>query len=146
MNGDWTSPRVPILISLKTTKVTYCFLLPYRNFRRRSSIGILSFSMVVSARLGIYQETLVKEFGKHPQESLYYSDTLREPPGTSSALHSRATSSTIPRCLDGSNASNLATRPSKIKAQYFSSHNLAWIQLFMCLHLIEAKRSKENFE
>ncbi|XP_060536918.1 UDP-xylose and UDP-N-acetylglucosamine transporter-like [Cylas formicarius] len=33
---------------------------------------LLTFALLLSARMGIYQETLYKEHGKHPQEALYY--------------------------------------------------------------------------
>ncbi|CAG0894625.1 unnamed protein product [Darwinula stevensoni] len=42
-------------------------------------IGILSLALFMSARLGIYQETLAEKFGKHAQESVYYSHMLPLP-------------------------------------------------------------------
>lgn len=37
---------------------------------------LLSAGLVFSSLLGLYQETLVSKYGKHPQESLYYSHLL----------------------------------------------------------------------
>ncbi|GIX77681.1 UDP-xylose and UDP-N-acetylglucosamine transporter [Caerostris darwini] len=42
-------------------------------------ISLLSFSLLMSAGLGIYQETLYKQFGKHPLEMLFYSHALSLP-------------------------------------------------------------------
>merc|ERR1719186_213990 len=36
-------------------------------------IGILTFALFMSARMGIYQEVLYGEYGKHPKEALFYS-------------------------------------------------------------------------
>ncbi|CAG0901453.1 unnamed protein product [Darwinula stevensoni] len=44
-----------------------------------TGIGVLTFSLLMSARLGIYQETLAEKFGKHPQESMFYSHMLPLP-------------------------------------------------------------------
>ncbi|KAL1416174.1 hypothetical protein MTO96_006439 [Rhipicephalus appendiculatus] len=35
-------------------------------------IGLLLFALLLSARMGIYQETLYARHGKHPRESLFY--------------------------------------------------------------------------
>ncbi|ENN76836.1 UDP-xylose and UDP-N-acetylglucosamine transporter [Dendroctonus ponderosae] len=35
-------------------------------------ILLLTSSLLLSARMGIYQETLYKKYGKHPEEALYY--------------------------------------------------------------------------
>ncbi|XP_035223156.1 UDP-xylose and UDP-N-acetylglucosamine transporter-like [Stegodyphus dumicola] len=47
----------------------------------QSVIGILllSFSLIVSAGLGIYQEYIFKKYGKHPREALFYSHALPLP-------------------------------------------------------------------
>lgn len=39
-------------------------------------IIILTFALFVSARMGIFQESLYSEFGKHPWEALYYTHLL----------------------------------------------------------------------
>lgn len=39
-------------------------------------ILLLTGALLLSARMGIYQETLYKVHGKHPEESLYYSVSL----------------------------------------------------------------------
>lgn len=39
-------------------------------------IGILTFALFVSARMGIFQESLYSKFGKHPWEALYYTHLL----------------------------------------------------------------------
>uniref|UniRef100_A0A8C5N6J2 Solute carrier family 35 member B4 n=1 Tax=Gouania willdenowi TaxID=441366 RepID=A0A8C5N6J2_GOUWI len=35
-------------------------------------IAMLTFALLVSARMGIFQEVLYKEYGKHPKEALFY--------------------------------------------------------------------------
>ncbi|GFQ69782.1 UDP-xylose and UDP-N-acetylglucosamine transporter [Trichonephila clavata] len=42
-------------------------------------ISLLSFSLLMSAGLGIYQEIIYKQYGKHPQEMLFYSHALALP-------------------------------------------------------------------
>ncbi|GFT14542.1 UDP-xylose and UDP-N-acetylglucosamine transporter [Nephila pilipes] len=42
-------------------------------------ISLLSFSLLLSAGLGIYQETIYKRYGKHPLEMLFYSHALALP-------------------------------------------------------------------
>lgn len=42
-------------------------------------ISLLSFSLIMSALLGIYQEAIYKKYGKHPQEMLFYSHALALP-------------------------------------------------------------------
>lgn len=42
-------------------------------------IGMLVFAMLMSARLGIFQETLYKTYGKHPREAMFYSHALPLP-------------------------------------------------------------------
>jgi hypothetical protein len=39
----------------------------------RIGIGMLIFALLVSALMGIYQETLYGRYGKYPQEALFYS-------------------------------------------------------------------------
>lgn len=39
-------------------------------------IAVLTFALFVSARMGIFQESLYSEFGKHPWEALYYAHLL----------------------------------------------------------------------
>ena len=36
-------------------------------------IAMLLFAMFMSARLGIFQETLYSTYGKHPREAMFYS-------------------------------------------------------------------------
>ncbi|KAG8194105.1 hypothetical protein JTE90_003046 [Oedothorax gibbosus] len=47
----------------------------------KSLIGILlmSFSLLLSAYMGIYQENIFQKFGKHPREALFYSHALPLP-------------------------------------------------------------------
>ncbi|XP_054712120.1 nucleotide sugar transporter SLC35B4-like [Uloborus diversus] len=49
--------------------------------KNQSFIGIalMSFALILSAGLGIYQETLFKKYGKHPKEALFYSHALPLP-------------------------------------------------------------------
>lgn len=42
-------------------------------------IGLLTFALLLSARMGIYQETLYARYGKHPRESLFYAHALPLP-------------------------------------------------------------------
>ncbi|XP_036283279.1 UDP-xylose and UDP-N-acetylglucosamine transporter isoform X2 [Pipistrellus kuhlii] len=42
-------------------------------------IGALSFALLMSARMGIFQETLYKQFGKHSKEALFYNHALPLP-------------------------------------------------------------------
>ncbi|KAK7814060.1 hypothetical protein U0070_020919 [Myodes glareolus] len=44
-----------------------------------SSIGALTFALLMSARMGIFQETLYKQFGKHSKEALFYNHALPLP-------------------------------------------------------------------
>ncbi|GAB5568798.1 UDP-xylose and UDP-N-acetylglucosamine transporter isoform X1 [Prionailurus iriomotensis] len=39
-------------------------------------IGALTFALLMSARMGIFQETLYKQFGKHSKEALFYNETI----------------------------------------------------------------------
>ncbi|XP_033102484.1 UDP-xylose and UDP-N-acetylglucosamine transporter-like [Anneissia japonica] len=39
-------------------------------------IGMLTFALFMSARMGIYQEVLYKKHGKHPREALFYSHAI----------------------------------------------------------------------
>ncbi|CAN7941711.1 unnamed protein product [Ixodes pacificus] len=43
------------------------------------SIALLTFSLLLSARMGIYQESLASRYGKHPRESLFYAHALPLP-------------------------------------------------------------------
>lgn len=40
-------------------------------------IVILTTALLLSARMGIFQETLYKEHGKHPDEALYYTVSIK---------------------------------------------------------------------
>ncbi|KAM5172477.1 nucleotide sugar transporter SLC35B4-like isoform 1-T1 [Mantella aurantiaca] len=42
-------------------------------------IAALTFALLVSARMGIFQETLYKEYGKHSKEALFYNHALPLP-------------------------------------------------------------------
>ncbi|XP_032499111.1 UDP-xylose and UDP-N-acetylglucosamine transporter isoform X1 [Phocoena sinus] len=42
-------------------------------------IGALTFALLMSARMGIFQETLYKQFGKHAKEALFYNHALPLP-------------------------------------------------------------------
>jgi len=35
-------------------------------------IALLTFALFMSARMGIYQETVYSKYGKHPSEALFY--------------------------------------------------------------------------
>ncbi|XP_068459540.1 UDP-xylose and UDP-N-acetylglucosamine transporter [Clinocottus analis] len=42
-------------------------------------IGMLTFALLMSARMGIFQETLYKQYGKHSKEALFYNHFLPLP-------------------------------------------------------------------
>ncbi|XP_019365178.1 PREDICTED: UDP-xylose and UDP-N-acetylglucosamine transporter [Gavialis gangeticus] len=42
-------------------------------------VAALTFALLMSARMGIFQETLYKEFGKHSKEALFYNHALPLP-------------------------------------------------------------------
>ncbi|OPJ76405.1 UDP-xylose and UDP-N-acetylglucosamine transporter [Patagioenas fasciata monilis] len=42
-------------------------------------IAALTFALLMSARMGIFQETLYKQFGKHSKEALFYNHALPLP-------------------------------------------------------------------
>ena len=42
-------------------------------------VALLTFALVLSARMGIYQEVIYGKFGKHPKEALFYSHALPLP-------------------------------------------------------------------
>ncbi|XP_023811449.1 UDP-xylose and UDP-N-acetylglucosamine transporter isoform X1 [Oryzias latipes] len=42
-------------------------------------IAMLTFALLMSARMGIFQETLYKQYGKHPKEALFYNHCLPLP-------------------------------------------------------------------
>uniref|UniRef100_G1NUF2 Solute carrier family 35 member B4 n=1 Tax=Myotis lucifugus TaxID=59463 RepID=G1NUF2_MYOLU len=44
-----------------------------------AGIGALTFALLMSARMGIFQETLYKQFGKHSKEALFYNHALPLP-------------------------------------------------------------------
>lgn len=41
-----------------------------------SGIAMLTFALLMSARMGIFQEMLYKQYGKHPKEALFYNVRL----------------------------------------------------------------------
>merc|ERR1719251_74323 len=42
-------------------------------------ILLLTFALMLSARMGIYQEVIYGKYGKHPKEALFYSHALPLP-------------------------------------------------------------------
>ncbi len=44
-----------------------------------SFIGLLTFALFMSARMGIYQEVIYGKYGKHPKEALFYTHALPLP-------------------------------------------------------------------
>ncbi|EEC01837.1 UDP-galactose transporter, putative, partial [Ixodes scapularis] len=44
-------------------------------YNKCKGIALLTFSLLLSARMGIYQESLASRYGKHPRESLFYAPT-----------------------------------------------------------------------
>lgn len=39
---------------------------------------MLTFALLMSARMGIFQETLYKKYGKHAKEALFYNVSIRK--------------------------------------------------------------------
>uniref|UniRef100_A0A4D5RFC3 Putative udp-n-acetylglucosamine transporter n=1 Tax=Ixodes scapularis TaxID=6945 RepID=A0A4D5RFC3_IXOSC len=48
-------------------------------YNKCKGIALLTFSLLLSARMGIYQESLASRYGKHPRESLFYAHALPLP-------------------------------------------------------------------
>ncbi|KAI0229823.1 UDP-xylose and UDP-N-acetylglucosamine transporter [Lamellibrachia satsuma] len=51
----------------------------YNTLRLLVGITLLLFALYMSARMGIYQETVYAKFGKHPSEALFYNHFLPLP-------------------------------------------------------------------
>ncbi|XP_019737341.1 UDP-xylose and UDP-N-acetylglucosamine transporter isoform X1 [Hippocampus comes] len=51
----------------------------YAFMRWLVGIGMLTFALIMSARMGIFQETLYKKYGKHSKEALFYNHFLPLP-------------------------------------------------------------------
>nr|XP_057942867.1 UDP-xylose and UDP-N-acetylglucosamine transporter [Doryrhamphus excisus] len=51
----------------------------YPVIRWLVGIGMLTFALIMSARMGIFQETLYKKYGKHSKEALFYNHFLPLP-------------------------------------------------------------------
>lgn len=51
----------------------------YAFMRWLIGIGMLTFALLMSARMGIFQETLYKKYGKHSKEALFYNHCLPLP-------------------------------------------------------------------
>jgi len=49
------------------------------NFWLSIGIGLLTFALFMSARMGIYQEVIYKEHGKHPKEAMFFLHALPLP-------------------------------------------------------------------
>merc|ERR1719147_342718 len=49
------------------------------NFWLMVGIALLTFALFMSARMGIYQEVIYAEYGKHPKEALFYTHALPLP-------------------------------------------------------------------
>jgi len=49
------------------------------NFWLLIGIGLLTFALFMSARMGIYQEVIYKQYGKHPREAMFFLHALPLP-------------------------------------------------------------------
>lgn len=49
-------------------------------FSVHSGIAMLTFALLMSARMGIFQETLYKQYGKHSKEALFYNVSFLSAP------------------------------------------------------------------
>eukprot|EP00795_Rhopilema_esculentum_P002292 gene2292-17907_t len=81
-----------IAVGMITVGIVLCTLFSVKNEGKTKSVGdtveyfwwlvgvsLLTFALFVSARLGIMQEQIAMEYGKHPRESLFYSHALPLP-------------------------------------------------------------------
>ena len=50
-----------------------------KNWLAVLQLGLLTFALFMSARMGIYQEVIYGKYGKHPKEALYYTHALPLP-------------------------------------------------------------------
>ncbi|KAF7669847.1 hypothetical protein LDENG_00128730 [Lucifuga dentata] len=51
----------------------------YALMRWLTGVAMLTFALLMSARMGIFQETLYKKYGKYPKEALFYNHCLPLP-------------------------------------------------------------------
>ncbi|XP_061494064.1 nucleotide sugar transporter SLC35B4 isoform X2 [Rhineura floridana] len=68
-------------IALVSLGIFTCTFMSAKQVSSTSSTGILAltFALLMSARMGIFQETLYKKFGKHSKEALFYNHALPIP-------------------------------------------------------------------
>ncbi|OBS71819.1 hypothetical protein A6R68_13604 [Neotoma lepida] len=68
-------------IALVSAGIFICTFMSAKQVTSQSSlsIGALTFALLMSARMGIFQETLYKQFGKHSKEALFYNHALPLP-------------------------------------------------------------------
>nr|DBA31413.1 TPA: hypothetical protein GDO54_007269 [Pyxicephalus adspersus] len=64
---------------MSAKQVAFYFVLLYIFLVYLTGIAALTFALLVSARMGIFQETLYKEYGKHSKEALFYNHALPLP-------------------------------------------------------------------
>jgi len=50
----------------------------YSSLVMFAGIGLLTFSLLMSARLGVYQETLYRQYGKQSREAMFYNVRLKD--------------------------------------------------------------------
>uniref|UniRef100_A0A8C7KI13 Solute carrier family 35 member B4 n=1 Tax=Oncorhynchus kisutch TaxID=8019 RepID=A0A8C7KI13_ONCKI len=55
------------------------FICTIMSAKQVVSIAMLTFALLMSARMGIFQETLYKQYGKHSKEALFYNHCLPLP-------------------------------------------------------------------
>lgn len=78
-----------VAVSLITIGIALCTIASANDLQRSSDnsqffswlfgIALLTFSLIASARMGIFQETLSKVYGKHARESMFYCHALPLP-------------------------------------------------------------------
>ncbi|KAF3819368.1 hypothetical protein GH733_013518 [Mirounga leonina] len=68
-------------IALVSVGIFICTFMSAKQVTSQASsrIGALTFALLMSARMGIFQETLYKQFGKHSKEALFYNHALPLP-------------------------------------------------------------------
>jgi len=67
------------IMSAQTNQIKHSEGAETDNFWLSIGIGLLTFALFMSARMGIYQEVIYKEHGKHPKEAMFFLHALPLP-------------------------------------------------------------------
>ncbi|XP_068890261.1 nucleotide sugar transporter SLC35B4 isoform X3 [Aphelocoma coerulescens] len=102
-------------------------------------IAALTFALLMSARMGIFQETLYQRFGKHSKEALFYNVSLQSPPAFQQ-VDTRSQLGVVCRFTDGRLSTLILSKalhrtgPAQspegcLPLQLLSSRELGWIPI-----------------